>query len=327
MNLRPTRAFVLAAALLLAGEFVVRVGFARNMDGRFDYGFGGDSGFDEKSDGTVELFRSGGRRFLPQTFRLAKPAGVYRIMVVGDSVPRGSSLEQAYPWKLADALRTRGIPAECINLGVAGFGARRSQLILRHCLRYHPDLVILHLNNSNEFEDERDWQRMLAAHDWHPRNWATKSVLVARLHEMKTEQVFWSLLPPGIRNQGAVDDGGDESVASLVPENIRRWNEQVASTTLGDASLVREAGAAFMIVTQARCEADAAGNRHLDDHGLDAIARTIQGDRVARLSMREALGDGDFKRLFADGSHLKPEGHERLARAIAARIVESGIGK
>ena len=42
-------------ALFVAGELIVRVFFARNMSGRFEYGYHPTAGFVEKADGTVQL--------------------------------------------------------------------------------------------------------------------------------------------------------------------------------------------------------------------------------------------------------------------------------
>ena len=78
MNRPITKAFLFAFALLCASELVVRVFFARNMSGRFDYGYNPTSGFEEHADGTVKLVRAGGRRFHPQSFKQQRPEGVFR---------------------------------------------------------------------------------------------------------------------------------------------------------------------------------------------------------------------------------------------------------
>ena len=88
--------------------------------------------------------------------------------------------------------------------------------------------------------------------------------------------------------------------------------------------MARSAGVPLLVLCQTRCENDPDGVWHLDDRELDAIARSVEGPGVVRLSMRESLDGPDCHRLFADGSHLKQEGHELLARAIAAKIHEAG---
>ncbi|NJK93062.1 MAG: hypothetical protein HC904_15325 [Blastochloris sp.] len=160
-----THAFLIVLASLIAAELVVRIFFARNMSGRFDYGYHPTAGFVEQSDGTVRLVRAGGRRFRPQQFQMPKPAGTYRVFVIGDSVPRGPSLEGAYAWQLQEMLQKKGIQAEVLNLAVAGYGVRRNQIVLKQALTYQPDLIILHLYLGNEFEDQRERGR---ADDFNP---------------------------------------------------------------------------------------------------------------------------------------------------------------
>lgn len=325
MNRWTTKAFLLVVAMFCGCELVVRVFFARSMSGRFEYGYNPASGFEEKKDGTVHLVRAGGRRFRPQSFALKKPDGAFRIMVIGDSVPRGSSLEGAYAYRVGELLRVQGIQAESFNLAVAGYGARRNQFVLRQALKYQPSLVILHLNGSNEFEDERDWQRAQEFKSWHPRNWPMKSLLLRRLHEMKTERVFWRWLPQEIRSEGAANDAGDEIAAAHDPEKTRRWKDLVREKTAEDVALARQAQVPLLLLTQARRERGPDGSPVLNDHGLDAMAQSLAGKTVSHLSMKEVLAGTDLEKLFADGSHLRKEGHDWLAQAIVAKLRREGL--
>jgi hypothetical protein len=325
MNRWITKSFLLLVALFCGCELVVRAFFARSMSGRFEYGYNPASGFVEKKDGTVHLVRAGGRRFHPQSFALKKPEGAFRIMVIGDSVPRGPSLERAYAYRVGELLRVQGLPAESFNLAVAGYGARRNQIVLRQAVKYQPSLVILHLNGSNEFEDERDWQRAQEFKSWHPRNWPMKSLLLRRLHEMKTERVFWRWLPQEIRSKGAANDAGDESAAARDPEKTRRWKDLVREKTVEDVALARQAGVPLLLLTQARRQQGPDGRTVLDDHGLDELARSLAGEAVFHISMKQVLAGADLEKLFADGSHLRNEGHDRLAQAIVAKLRREGL--
>ncbi|HKS36312.1 MAG TPA: SGNH/GDSL hydrolase family protein [Verrucomicrobiae bacterium] len=325
MNHWTTKAFLLVVALLCGCELIVRVCFARSMSGRFEYGYNPASGFREKTDGTVHLVRAGGRRFHPQSFARKRPDGVFRIMVIGDSVPRGPSLQRAYAHRVGELLRAQGAQAESFNLAVPGYGARRNQIVLRQALKYQPSLIILHLNGSNEFEDERDWQRAREFQSWHPRNWPMKSLLLRRLHEMKTERLFWRWLPQEIRSEGAANDAGDEIAAAHDPEKTRRWKDLVHKKTAEDVALARQAQVPLLLLTQARCERRPEGSAVLDDHGLDSMARSLAGETVSHLSMKEVLAGTDPEKLFADGSHLRDEGHDWLARAIVAKLRREGL--
>jgi hypothetical protein len=315
-----TAPILMTLALLAGSEIIVRVFFARNMSGRFEYGYNPTAGFVEHANGTVSLVRAGGRRFHPQTFSRARLPGTYRVMVVGDSVPRGSSLESSYPRLIGEKLPALGIKAESFNLAVAGNGALRSQIVVRKALDYEPSLVILHVNNSNEFEDEREFKRAEEFKSWHPRNWLMKSLIIRRLYEAKTEQVFWKLVPAEVRDRAAVSDADAEVRANQNPEVRREWDERVRKYTAETVALARARGVAILLLTQAGCEHDASGRVLLDSRGLDEMVQPLSGDGVYFLSMKQNLQDTDFVPLFSDGTHLRPAGHERIADAVVKKL-------
>ena len=325
MNRWVTKAFLLAVAIFAVSELGARVFFAQSVYGRFEYGYHPTAGFEEASDGSVRLLSAGGRRFRPQTFPRQRPPGTFRIMVVGDSVPRGGSLEGAYPAQLAAELAARGIRAEGLNLAVAGYGAHRLQIVLKKALDYQPSLVILHLNDSNEYEDEREFKRAEAFRGWHPQNWPMKSFIVRRLYEAKTEQLFWRWLPLPIRMQQMANDADAEIAASVTPEKRREWQERVRRYTTESVALARGRGVPILLVTQVRLEPKQAGPAVLDAGELDQLAASLAGEGMYFLSMKQVFERLDCEALFADGAHLRREGHRILARAIADLLLAKGL--
>lgn len=319
--------FLLALALLTGAELAVRAFFARNMSGRFDYGYHPTAGFVEKTDGTLDLVRAGGRRFRPQSLRQVPDPGVFRIFVIGDSVPRGPGLESAYAWQLGEMLRQRGVQAESCNLAVAGYGAHRSQVVLRQALKYRPNLIVLHVNNSNEFEDEREWRRKEEFAGWHPKNWVMKSLVIRRLYEAKTEKVFWEWLPPEIRHQRAANDADAELKANMDETVLRGWDERVRRHVAESVALCRRQGVPVLLVTQAVLTKSADGTPQLEDGRVRSLVESLAGSGVYLLSMRDALAKHNFAELYADGSHLRANGHELLARAMADLIEQEGLAK
>lgn len=314
-----TKSFLLVLAILVIVEIAMRAFWSRGLSGRFDYGYHPTAGFVEKSGGALDLVRAGGRRFHPQRFEQQKPAGTFRIMVVGDSVPRGPSLAEAYSTRVAEFESARGIPAEGWNLCLPGYGAHRCHVVLTQALKYQPDFVIRHVNNSNEYEDEREWRRSQDFQGWHPKNLLMKSLLVRRLHEMKTEGVFWSLLPEKIRAQQGVNDAGAKIIAMTDETQIRAWQERVRNFLREDLDLCRKAGVPVLLVTQVRMRGTGK-SATLDDSGLDDLARSFAAPGVDVLTMKDVLSGTDFAPLFMDTAHLNGRGHEILARAIAEKI-------
>ena len=78
---------------------------------------------------------------------VAKPAGVYRILVLGDSVAMGLHVDDSeaiFPRVLEKTLNQRGLKAEVLNFSVSGYNTQQEVETLKaKGLAYHPDLVLL----------------------------------------------------------------------------------------------------------------------------------------------------------------------------------------
>ena len=77
---------------------------------------------------------------------LHKDAGVFRIMVIGDSFTfgQGVNLEDTYSKYLERLINNKGMTSEVINCGVIGYGMwQYLEVLKRKVIPYKPDLVIL----------------------------------------------------------------------------------------------------------------------------------------------------------------------------------------
>jgi len=78
---------------------------------------------------------------------VAKPAGVYRIVVLGDSVAMGLHVDRSediFPRVLEGELNRSGLRTEVINLSVSGYNTQQEvEMLKEKGLRYSPDLVLL----------------------------------------------------------------------------------------------------------------------------------------------------------------------------------------
>lgn len=321
-----SKSFVMMLVVLTSVELASRLFFSQTLMGRFDYGYDPTAGFVENRDRTVNLVRAGGRKFFPQSFAMEREPGTARIMVIGDSVARGRDVASSYAGQMGDMLRQAGVKAESFNLGLPGYGARRKQVVLEQALKYHPTLVVLHVNLSNEFEDEREWRRREEFRSPHPRNWLMKSVVIRRLFEVRTEKIFWELLPHEVRLQGATSDADAEIAASMNEATLARWNDLVREQTALSVATAKKAGVPVLLVIQADKIAAADGHFVSDDQGQYEWAATLVGSGVEMIRMKDVLKDRDVETIYADGSHVRASGHELIARAIAEHI-KSGFGK
>jgi hypothetical protein len=247
-------------------------------------------------------------------------------MVIGDSVPRGPSLEVSYAAQIGVKLRALGLKAESFNLAIGGNGSARSEIILRKALDYQPSLVILHADNGDEYEDEREWKRAQEFKSWHPRNWLMKSDVIRRLYEAITEQIFWKWVPAQVRVLNDVNDSGDKALAAQNPAKRREWDERALKNTAASVALARARGVPILLLTAAREHSDGHGGFYLDDNGMDNMVRPMLGKGVYFLSMKQILQATNFTAFYTgDGTHLRPEGHALIADAVVNMLLKDKI--
>ncbi len=323
-----SKAFLIAFGFWAFLEVGAHVFFADGILGRFDYGYNQTAGWFEYDDRT-QLRRVGGARFRPQTIPKPKPAGTVRLFTAGDSIARGQALETAYPWYLGEALTKAGIPAESYNMGIPGYGSTRKLILLKQALRHDPDALILHLHGGNEYEDELDWNRAQNFKSWHPRNWLMKSFIVARVFQMKEEQVYWKWLSTEIREQAMVHDEMARIAKQIRdPESplIKRWNKRIARNTERTADLARCNGVPLVLVIPSILNRKA--GHSFDDSGLGAQAREL----AQRPGVFTYWAADDLRKLkpveidpmfFRDETHMYPPGHAFLGQKLVPTVLQA----
>ncbi len=310
----------MTSVLALAGiEFGIRQWMGSTFDGRFQYGYLPGDGVVVQG-GVVSIVHTGGRKFWAQQFALAKPAGTLRLVTVGDSISRGGDLQESWPWQLGEQLRRQGLQVESINLSLPGFGSRRKLLLVQEALAFSPDLLIMQLGQSNEFEDERDWARARDFDGWHPRNWPMKSWLVRRLYEFKHENLFVKWLPADVRARTAVNDAADETLANQDPARVAAWRDSFARNTTEALTLARARGVPVLLVPRVVLRRQQVPPA-FDDEGIrGTLAASLQGSESwfdTAVVFDPVADDAIF---FRDGVHMHAPGHVRLAQALAQRI-------
>ena len=86
---------IIATAVLAVFEFWAFFGFDESAVERNSFGFSSDAAF-AIDDRYVGIGPAASRRFWPQRFPVVKPPNFRRIVVIGDSVMRGASLEDSF---------------------------------------------------------------------------------------------------------------------------------------------------------------------------------------------------------------------------------------
>jgi hypothetical protein len=162
----------LAVAAMLVALGVIELGFyvhdwrhPSTLPGFFwepnaDYGWGltpGKKGrnFDSHDEfSTWVRINSRGLRDIEHEYD--KPAGVYRVLVLGDSYMEALQVEMSemFARRLHAELAVGTPPIEIINTGVSSFGTDNQLLFFRHeGYKYQPDLVLLTFTTANDIRE------------------------------------------------------------------------------------------------------------------------------------------------------------------------------
>jgi lysophospholipase L1-like esterase len=123
----------------------------------------------------------------------AKPDGVFRIVVLGDSTIEGYSVdfEDSFAVRLQQLLRSSGRRVEVVNIGVGGYGTLQEDLAFElDGRRYEPDLVLLAFLLAN---DVRNNSRELETRMHRARGFATDMRLANRPFLEPSSDGDWSL--------------------------------------------------------------------------------------------------------------------------------------
>ncbi len=113
-----------------------------------------------------------------------KPAGTFRIAVVGDSftMPSGVAIEDAFHTRLERRLNRQhaDLNVEVVNFAVSGLGLREYVAIVEHrCLPYDPDLILVGFCARNDHKPSK-WTY---DHSWQPKPVARPFFTRSFVHE------------------------------------------------------------------------------------------------------------------------------------------------
>jgi len=266
--------------------------------------------------------RLNSRGFRDAEFTAAKAPGVFRIVVLGDSIAWGYGVEQTQRFAdlLPEAWLREGRAAQVVNLAVSGYGTDQELLLWeRQGRRYCADLVLLALYENDVRENTQTFQGRSPKPYFRlsgDGTLALENVPVPRVPR----------LPPP-------PSGG---VRAWLQTHVRTWAGLAAARQMlrGDAGVAAppapppaavELTAALVRRLAAAVVRDGAAFGVVVLPDLYYLATTMEAARraevVATLDLtpifRRAAADGPplFYRL--DGAHWTPRAHALAADAIA----------
>ena len=265
-----------------------------------------------------------------------KPAGVTRILYLGDSVTFGDQLksdEEVFPFLVGKMLEQRlGLRIETINSGVSGYSPWQEHLYLVHeGIRYSPDLVVVGfvLNDVTEkFELVRfggsglGWQLSHSYTSWFDRL-ADRSAIANRIRRIAERNRFGQDVRKGAKQKELLD------VKSLVfspdDQNVKEaWRATLAEVERIYTFCDERKLPVVMVVFPYRFQYDGADPSMLLPQQI--VSEHARQNRTPVLDLFPLLGarmaqdgrkTGDY---FIDSVHLTPLGNQVVAEFISKFI-------
>jgi hypothetical protein len=319
-----------AIALLALAEVVFRFGFVPPVVGdayskyypAYDYGLAGTPVCWHVSD-QLSCSPTPYLDIWKQSLPFAKPRGELRVFTVGASVSRGDRRENysaVLEGMLHEAHPDR--PIRFVNLSARGIGSTRQRLLWHEALRHQPDLLLLHVHGSNEYEDERDRAYVATLHHGLGGLALQSRLVVALKRAYRAATSLASPVKPAA-------DMPDEATETEDPAVRRRW---LATLDENVGAMLAEAAAAHVpVILVGRAERLDDGK--LSPYGVevnDLLARRA-GPSVRYFDAQavfSAMPPAAARALFRDSVHWKAKGHravaEHLAPLIEAEILDAG---
>ncbi len=278
-------------------------------------------------------------------FAVTKPHGVFRIVVIGDSVTFGFACSRghAYPKQLESLLNEAATPEsprfEVLNLGVTGYNARQIVETLRvRGLRYQPDLVIYGyvLNDPQAFsleaeclqalteQAERSFAKDLSVGFSRVASHSKLFVLGRRLLRKPAHRLEGQLEDPGF---AALRTGSHEAYLRALHVQESSWRTvRDALAELARVTTTPRRIPVLVAVFPIEWSDDFDPYPLGDVHDLviaEARARGLQAlDLTAAYATGEKLSE---ERIFCDFLHPTQLGHRVAALALLKWIVKSDL--
>ena len=255
-------------------------------------------GWEANTNGKKLTINSRGLR--DREYALAKPAGVRRVLVLGDSYTWGYGVadDEIYTEVLERSLASRGAKVQVINSGVSGWGTDQEFLFLKsEGIKYQPDVVVLALYLTND-----------------PENNSSSTQYGLAKPVFTDDELTLANVP--VPRPGAP-----------VPK-LTLATEALSLTTIIIKAMVRlcQQSGCRLVVMKFGCwpgpvkPGIASWDKRLEQH----MARDLPG--VSYLDLDRALADGDMSgeqltRGNREG-HWNARGHEEVARHLGAFLEE-----
>lgn len=280
-------------------------------------------GFDEKQriwfqkKDQIHFYPTQYLNFHQQRIPATKNPNDYRIFTLGGSVSRGMETGN-YSYYLQERLNAEMTDRRwaVVNLSADGIGSQRMLLLLKKILALKPDLIILHVHGSNEYEDERDNAYRKEIHS------GLNGVVFQSHFLVLLKKIFVYI---SNLDSSSVSDSDNELNASQNPSNRQRWLETIDCNLSKMIELCTQSDVPVILVGRAeKLEGlhgyvSAGANRINDVLKKNAHAEATYFDTANKFLKTYPQNQGKDL-LFIDETHWTEYGHRVIAHELQMHL-------
>jgi len=286
----------------------------------------------------------------------AKPAGVFRILALGDSFTVGANVEQseAYPQVLERILDTDGRRnIEIINAGVGGYDSfHYGQFVEHYAAQYEPDMILLGFFSGNDaysqFKNVEQTRTAVLGRRI-DRNAGKGWSLLLKVWGYENLHVVRALLNTGPANIQFERESCDQFADYYLAVQEKRLVNHLATPTAEQQGLIQANFSQLRRIQRIAADQNIKFGVVLlpDENQLNiALQKTLIPDAerdqydfdMPQASLRTLLGQAqisyldllpdfraDSRCLYMDDTHWVAAGHEMAAQRIAAWLKASDL--
>lgn len=273
------------------------------------------------SEGTQVAISSQGLR--DREFEVGHPAGVWRILVLGDSVTFGAGVlaEESYPKVLERELNQRGDGwrYEVINTGVIGYNTIQERARLEQVgLQFQPDVVLLMFVVNDLLDTFSIFDHQYEPTGWfaEQKQWLRRNSRLVRFYQ----NISWRL----------IDELRKDPNRPEQPRDRQRVLEREAEI-LRIAAISQAHGAKFFLALYPDNLYQLVSP---DEEGRQVTVREellgfAQRNGIPVLDLTAAIGDVRDPRArvmrLREDPHPSPTGHRAIAEALLPALEQAGM--
>lgn len=306
-----------AGIRLLWNPHIIGQRLYTRFDNTYSYGFDIEKTLWFEKNNNIYFYPTQYINFHQQSLPAFKKNNELRIFTFGGSVSRATATAN-YSYYLQENLNLSDPNHHwsVINLSADGFGSKRMLLLLKTIFPLKPDLVILHVHGSNEYEDERDDAYSKELH-------TGLNGIILQSHLLVLLKKTYAYL--SATGSPAVSDAENEMIASQSPSNQQRWLNSIDYHLSQMLRLCKQSDIPVILVGRAEKLEGMHGYLSKRADQINKVLKKYTGPNTTYFSTADQFLEAHPKAhgkdlLFSDETHWTERAHRQIAEKLQIHL-------